>query len=391
MVAEWKGEGRGAGPGRIARAARHGADGGVRRLLRAGQNGLSVAYDTATGEFPQTVRRTGGPGVATTTREGTSLRYAAIAALGLGRLGVADQRGALAGRTAAELCDSVGERALTQTDPGAVALALWASAEVSGAGDPALLSRLGAVLASGQPIPTVDLAWMVTAAVSVGGSGERLAEHAAARLLRAQGAQGIFPHVAPAASQNRWRRHVACFADQVYPIQALARMFEVTQAPALLDAAEATAGRLCELQGSAGQWWWHYDARTGDVVERYPVYSVHQHSMAPMALFDLADAGGANRTREIIKGLRWLGNHPEVEEELVVDQPGVIWRKVGRREPAKAARKLAAVTTSIRPGMHVPGVDRAFPADRVDHECRPYELGWLLYTWLPARTVARHD
>lgn len=375
---------------RIARAAAHGADGGIRRLLRAGRIGLPVAYDTVTGEFAQTVRRANGPDVVTTRREGTNLRYAAIAALGLGRLDVADQRDALGGRTAAELTRSVGARVLEQSDPGAVALALWAAAEVSGTGDAALLSRLGAVLASGRPIPTVDLSWMLTAAVSAGRSGQPVAEEAASRLLRAQGVAGIFPHMSPADSQHRWRRHVGCFADQVYPIQALARMFRVSRAPELLDAAEATARRICDLQGPDGQWWWHYDARTGDVVERYPVYSVHQHSMAPMALFDLADAGGKDRTSEIIDGLRWLGSHPEVDEELVVDRPGVIWRKVGRREPAKAVRKLSAVTTSIRPGLHVPGLDRAFPAERIDHECRPYELGWLLYAWLPAREVVRH-
>ena len=107
--------------------------------------------------------------------------------------------------------------------------------------------------------------------------------------------------------------------------------------------------------------------------------------MAPMALFDLADAGGTDRSTQIVEGLRWLGTHPEVDEDLVVDRPGIIWRKVGRREPAKAVRKLSAVTTSIRPGLHLPGLDTLFPADRVDHECRPYELGWLLYAWLPAR------
>lgn len=392
MVTGWQGEGESGAsrPGRIAQAATHGADGGIRRLLRAGQSGLSVAYDTGTGEFAQTVRRSGGPGV-TTRREGTSLRYAAVAALGLGRLDVADQRYALAGRTAAELAASVGARALEQSDPGAVALALWAAAEGPGPGDAALLSRLGAVLASGQPIATVDLAWMLTAAVSAGSPGHSVAHEAASRLLCAQGAAGIFPHMSPPDAQNRWRRHVGSFADQIYPVQALARLFEATGDLALLDAAEATARRLCELQGPDGQWWWHYDARTGEVVERYPVYSVHQHSMAPMALFDLADAGGTERTKEIVAGLRWLGIHPEVDEELVVDHPGIIWRKVGRREPAKAARKLSAVTTSIRPGLHVPGLDKLFPADRVDHECRPYELGWLLYAWLPTREVARHD
>jgi hypothetical protein len=67
-----------------------------------------------------------------------------------------------------------------------------------------------------------------------------------------------------------------------------------------------------------------------------------------------------------------------------------VWRKAGRRERGKAARVAASVTTAIRPGWHLPGVDRLLPPSRIDHECRPYELGWLLYAWLtPPHAEAR--
>ena len=49
------------------------------------------------------------------------------------------------------------------------------------------------------------------------------------------------------------------------------------------EVASACAKHMCELQGPQGQWWWHFDIRTGRVVEHYPVYAVHQDSMAPMA------------------------------------------------------------------------------------------------------------
>jgi hypothetical protein len=368
---------------RIARADEQGAGDGVRRLLGIGRTGLPLAFDAGSGDFVQTVRRVDGAAVRI-RQEGTSLRYTAIAALGLSRLGRAEQEAALGGRDAAELARRVARRALGQPDPGAVALAAWAVAETDGVVDPALLARLGHDLASGEPIPTVDLSWTVTAAVAAGSAGEAVAQLAVTRLLEGQGRHGIFPHVVPARTQNRWRRHVGSFADQIYPVQALARMAEATGDRTLLAAAEATADRICELQGPGGQWWWHYDARTGGVVERFPVYSVHQHAMAPMGLFDLADAGGRDRTAEIVRGLRWIGNHPEVDEDLVDASFGMIWRKVGRREPPKAVRRLSAVTTAIRPGLHLPRLDRMFPADRVDHECRPYELGWLLYAWMPS-------
>ncbi|WP_162891297.1 hypothetical protein [Aeromicrobium sp. A1-2] len=368
-------------PSRIARAAVHGADGQVLRLLRAAQSGLPWAHDIRSGDFAQTVRGGGGAPV----REGTSLRYSAIAALGIGRLDLGDQRYVLSGATAVDVAGASAVRAKRQSDPGTTALAVWASAEVLGATDTALMARLETELASGKPIPTVDLAWMLIAALRACGPRDVVAEHATARLLETQGARGLFPHMSPPETQSRWRRHVGCFADQIYPVQALARMFAATQEPALLAAAERTADRLCELQGPAGQWWWHYDARTGDVVERFPVYSVHQHGMAPMALFDLADAGGTDRTGEIVRGVRWLDTHPEIDEELIDEEAGLIWRKVGRREPGKTVRKLSAVTTAMRSGLYLPRLDRAFPANRVDHECRPYELGWLLYAWLPAR------
>ncbi|MET1037427.1 MAG: hypothetical protein ABW075_04080 [Aeromicrobium sp.] len=381
----WKGAG--SSTPRIDVAEMHGAGDLVRRLLGVGSGGLSLAVDTGTGDFVQTMRRAKGSKTSV-LREGTSLRYTAIAALGLSRLSPAEQRTILGGRTAADLARGLGGRAVGQPDPGAVALATWAVAETSGTDVAELLARLDRDLASGRPVPTVDLSWMVLGALAAGPAGEGVAATSAARLLGGQGDRGIFPHVLPAASQNRWRRHVGSFADQVYPVQALARMHRATGDRSQLAAAEATADRICELQGSAGQWWWHYDVRTGDVVERFPVYSVHQHAMAPMALFDLADAGGDDRTEQIVRGLRWIDAHPEVGEDLVADPLGVIWRKAGRREPPKAARRLSAVTTSIRPGLRLP-LDRVLRVDRVDHECRPYELGWLLHAWLPRREDGR--
>lgn len=141
------------------------------------------------------------------------------------------------------------------------------------------------------------------------------------------------------------------------------------------------------MQGPEGQWWWHYDTRDGSVVEGYPVYSVHQHAMGPMALLDLREAGGADHLGAVAKGLRWLDRHPEVDAPLVSEQQGVIWRKVGRSEPRKAVRMISAVTTALKPGLHLPGLDAIFPPDRVDRECRPYELGWLLYAWLSGGAV----
>jgi hypothetical protein len=207
------------------------------------------------------------------------------------------------------------------------------------------------------------------------------------RLLAAR--RALYPHTTGGTSgrPNRpgwYRSHVGSFADQIYPVQALARLHASADDPQALAAANSVADRLCRAQGRSGQWWWHYDARTGSVVEGYPVYSVHQHAMAPMALLDLAEAGGKENLAAVCRGLRWLAQPPETSEDLIAPEPGVVWRKVARGDRAKAVRGLRVVATRIRPGLRFSPLDRLFPPGAVDHECRPYELGWLLYAWLPA-------
>ncbi|WP_448059314.1 hypothetical protein [Cellulomonas hominis] len=364
---------------------------GTERLGELGAlalRGLPLGYLAQERELAQTVRAVRSPGGVTVRAEGRNPRYTAIVALGLSRWPEADQRAALGDTTtAAGLAVGVAARTSRFTDPGAVALAVWAAAEVADEVDPALLDRLVQHLGQDPALPTVDTAWMLTAALAagrvIGWSAQvtTVVEAAHRRLREAQGPQGLFPHALPAASLGRWRAHVGCFADQVYPIQALARLAAATGDRSALEAADRCAARIVELQGAAGQWWWHYDARDGTVVEGFPVYSVHQHAMAPMALLDLHEAGGADHTAAVGRGLDWLDTHPEVLEELVSPRYGLVWRKVGRREPPKAARKLSAVTTSLSPGLRLPGLDAVLPPTVVDHECRPYEMGWLLYAW----------
>ena len=122
------------------------------------------------------------------------------------------------------------------------------------------------------------------------------------------------------------------------------------------------------------------------MVEGYPVYSVHQHAMGPMALLDLADAGGDGHLDAIRRGLRWLAGPPEGQSaspaQLVLDEPPITWRKVARADPRKVVRGLRAASTRIVPGARVAALDRVYPPGAVDHECRPYELGWMLYAWL---------
>jgi hypothetical protein len=354
----------------------------MERLGFLAARGLAAAYDPASDTFPQTVRAIREQGGIQLQREGSSLRYAAIAALGLNRLPVDQQREVLGGLDADELAGLTVRRAQLSDDVGAIALAVWAAAE-TGTYARHLVARLRAALTEGQPLATMEAAWALTAAVKADRLGDTDDIVTAAVALLTSHDGPAYPHTLPASAGPRWRAHVGSFADQVYPLQAFALASTLTGERGLLERANRIAATIVAAQGDAGQWWWHYDARDGSVVERYPVYSVHQHAMAPMALFDLRDAGGADHRDAIARGAGWVLSHPETLDELISERYALVWRKVGRREPPKAARAAGALTTSLHPGLHVPGIDLVLPPGRIDHECRPYELGWLLYAWLP--------
>lgn len=362
----------------------------IQMLCDLAITGLERSYLGA-GRFAHTMRGIGAGSDRAAQPEGNNLRYAIIVALGLAWETTDIQRRVLNGQTAADLTKTAVAQAIASGEMGAVALAAWAAAEVSNFHSPELFALLASQLASDQPLETVSCAWALAAALAARHLGDtsHVQSQAATLLQGEQARSGLFPHVIP-ASANSWpRAHIGCFADQVYPIQALARLACADNNAGALAAAEACAARIVELQGVAGQWWWHYDVRDGSVVEGFPVYSVHQHGMAPMAMLDLCDAGGTDHWKAVVKGFEWIYTHPETPTPLVSEREAVIWRKVGRREPTKVVRSVSAVTTSFKRGWHLPGFDKMFAANRVDYECRPYELGWLLYAWRSRGVVQR--
>jgi hypothetical protein len=350
------------------------------RLLQIGL--LRLAEQHTDGEFVFTVTGTPAPGGGWVLQPaGTSLRYGAITALGLLRAPEPEQRQVLAGQTGDDLVGKLAKRLDEITGLGDAALVCWAAAEAGHGELPHALERLRELDRPGLPVDVVSAAWVVSALVAARQHAD-VEQHLGAARGRLLAARGAVAYAHTTGGAPWYRAHVGSFADQVYPIQALARLHGSADDPEALATAETVAGVICGAQGAAGQWWWHYDSRTGGVVEGYPVYSVHQHAMAPMALLDLADAGGTSYIDAICRGLGWMASRPETGADLVLDEPPITWRKVARGDKRKLVRGLQATSTRVRPGLRVPMLDRLYRPGTVDRECRPYELGWLLLTWL---------
>jgi hypothetical protein len=229
----------------------------------------------------------------------------------------------------------------------------------------------------------VELAWTLAALCEDEEAAlDALRSQIAARLVAAfNESSGMFPHViAKVGSNPRW--HVSWFPDLIHAIHALSVYSALTHEPSARMAALRCAERLCELQGPAGQWWWQYDWRTGQIVEKYPVYAIHQDALAPMALRALQDAAGLDCERAILRGLHWLAAPPELKGASLIDETaGLIWRKVGRREPRKLCRYTQAIAARIHSRLRVPGLDTLFPPVAVCYEDCPHHPGWLLHAW----------
>jgi hypothetical protein len=322
------------------------------------------------------------------TLKGRSVRYGAIVAMGAGRLEESAQREVFGGESASEFCGRLVRSIDSIDNLGDAALITWAAAllGLSRSDLGKAMSRLSELWRGAHGGYTVEVAWTLSALAQASATIDAIdrAAEVRERLLTAFiGAGDLFRHrIAMGRRRGGWRSDIGCFADQVYPIQALARHHHAFDDPSALQVAARCAERICQLQGDAGQWWWHYDTRTGRVVEGYPVYSVHQNSMAPMALLDLHEAGGPDLGEAIRRGVRWMGHAPEIGRSLIDEENLVIWRKVGRNDPQKIVRGARALASRVHPNLRLTWLDGLFPARTIDFESRPYHLGWILHAWL---------
>ncbi|MCH8302032.1 MAG: hypothetical protein IH912_04705, partial [Proteobacteria bacterium] len=277
----------------------------VNRLVDVSTRGLPGMYHDDRRVFAHTRVRT----ERGLELRGVSPRYGAIAILGLRHVDKEIQIATLGGETVQEFVARQVANIDSLDNLGDVALTTWAAAECKIPDLPRALERLRVLWGQSTNTFTVEAAWTLSALVAAGShnDSDATADQVWASLEAAFCDVGsVFPHWISPADAPFGRAHVSCFADQVYPIQALARYHLAVHDDRALEIANSCAAQICRLQGDGGQWWWHYDARNGSVIEGYPVYSVHQDAMAPMALLDLFDAGGTDFAAEIREGLRWM-------------------------------------------------------------------------------------
>jgi hypothetical protein len=193
------------------------------------------------------------------------------------------------------------------------------------------------------------------------------------RLLKSNhGRSGLFGHSSTRGSiAGKFRGRIGSFADQVYPIYALSKFGQAFGVPQALEDAKDCAEEICRLQGPLGQWWWHYDSKTGRIAGKYAVYSVHQDGMAPLALFALSEATGQDFSGPILRGLEWISGKNELGIDLCDFNDNLIWRSLYQGK----------TRTYMNEALHLLRLPGSSSGLRVRYETRPYHLGWLLYAF----------
>lgn len=223
-----------------------------------------------------------------------------------------------------------------------------------------------------------DLSWLLWGASCAAESGAANAAPLAARLyahlVRLSPAGPLARHI------DVWyRRHLVSFGSTAYFLRALyeyARVFGDRDAHMRFERGIRAA---ISFQGALGEWPWMLSARRGHALDIYPVYTVHQLSMAMLFLFPALDERRIDGITEAIRrSYRWVLGENQLGIQFGQREPFIIFRSLERQEPLPKLTRFARATVRSPFGSASAQTARNV---RVNPEWRSYEAGWLLYAW----------
>ena len=104
--------------------------------------------------------------------------------------------------------------------------------------------------------------------------------------------------------------------------------------------------------------------------------------MGPMALLEVGRAAAMNFDASVLKGLAWIYGCNELQEDMRDVRLSLVWRCI------KFGGKLRLVLREIENWRKGGNEPTSVGGLSVLKECRPYELGWLLFAFSEYRASA---
>jgi hypothetical protein len=345
---------------------------------------LLATYDGEQGVFPYSSRVAGGA-ILNDYRRPEALRYTVNTLLGLGRAAKAGVPGVSAADVN-EMIETFVHRFAAKLESRAdLGLLIVLLAEnPAAAGDEAVHSALAALRHSVADRPAdafhmQDLAWIIWGAATAARSGMPRADELGRSATTLVKEHFVDPRSSLPRHSPRWyRRGLVSFGSVAYFLRA---MHEAADVFADADAAvlfRDGVQRLISIQGPLGEWPWMIHVGRGKVVDPYPVFSVHQDSMAMLFLLPALDAGEPNVREAIDRSLAWVFGRNQLDVRFYRDHPFFAYRSIERAEGAPRLRRyLRFLSASLT------GHEAAFGGARIrlNDECRSYHLGWILFVW----------
>lgn len=265
----------------------------------------------------------------------------------------------------------------------AYGMALWAAAE-SGFEIPAEIAqhidRLLSERDNWRRFKAQDLGMLLTGVVAQLKAGEERWRKFAQPLFsflveRFHSKSGLFFDAAVG-----YRRRFASFATQTYLTVACFHYGELTGDGEAIGMARDCVRKLIRMQGPQGEWPWFFDAKQGQVLDFYEVYSVHQYGMAP-AFLECAERNDIPSARDaLIKGFKWVLGNNQLQRSMLVPE-----LQLSIRSQVRNGELHTNKLRMIRAVQHAYLPRAARMIDPVNvmlrMECRSYELGWILWSF----------
>jgi hypothetical protein len=224
-----------------------------------------------------------------------------------------------------------------------------------------------------------DVAWILWGACAAAREGVDGALDVAAAALAFVRSKLVQPETClPLHTTARYRRHLVSFGSLVYFLRAMHEAAITLGDIHAMQLFERGVDKALALQGSDGEWPWMLDNRTGATVDPYPVFAVHQDSMAMLFLHPAEDRGHVGSSEAIDRSLEWIFGANELGRRMFSEQPFFAYRSIERDESLPRLRRYARSMRPRRTRSESWPVPRRV---RLNDECRSYHLGWLLYVW----------
>lgn len=297
----------------------------------------------------------------------SSIRASAVVLIGLARADdFSVDHGFSLGSLRTGLLNSIG---LAGVSIGELGLALWAEA----ASDGSAVDEIFGVIRRRLPLETArlpleDLAWLVSGIAEAGTDPDLLSEMSRALEGRAQ-RSGLFTD-----SHRRLGGGLGTIGPQFHALVAVSK---ATAAGAVGDDGipERSTSALVALQRPDGGWPGVIDPRKGEATEVYPIFTVNQLALAPMAF----RSGSAESATAVERGIEWalganaLGFDLVHPKEARIDHGIVPRRHVGSllRGVGKATRLIRGEPRDLEPEDLI-----------LDPHVSAEDLGWILEAWV---------